>query len=65
MRFLTVQERFLVFAVLLILVVGACVRHFRQLSHHDHETIPDLSGSLTLETSPSNLPSMHDVDEDE
>lgn len=61
MRHLTVQERSLIFIVLAILLVGACVKHFRQgsvISQPQELQMPP-------EPSPGPLSSTTDLDEDD
>jgi hypothetical protein len=61
MRHLTVQERSLIFSVLAILLVGACVKHFRQVS------VVSQPQELQIppEPSPGPLPSINDLAEDD
>ncbi|MCB1097152.1 MAG: hypothetical protein KDN22_16385 [Verrucomicrobiae bacterium] len=61
MRHLTVQERTLIFSVLAILVVGACVKHFRQAK----VTPPPPELQVPVETGFVTLPSINDLEDDD
>ena len=61
MRRLTPQELMLIFAVLAIVVVGACVHYYRGV------TVPPPPPELALpaDSETGVLPSMNDIDEDD
>ena len=67
MRHLTVQERSLIFTVLAILLVGACVKHFRQVRVVSQPQGLQMPEQLQMppEPSPGPLPSINDLDEDD
>ena len=70
MRHLTVQERSLIFSVLAILLVGACVKHFRQVRVASQPQELQLQELQMLpeprpRPSPGPLPSINDLDEDD